>query len=53
MINWLPNSMLLILRYQPLVEKFTKTQYNSEKQDIEKKIGKKVPNCSELVRKTD
>ena len=43
MIKWLPNSMLLILRYQPLVEKFTKTQYNSEKRGLEKKIGKKYP----------
>ena len=45
--------MLLMLRYHALV---TRTQYDSEKEDLEKNIddlNKKIPNTSGLVKRAD
>ena len=55
-INWLPKSMLLILKYQALVDLVTKAQYDLSRQGLEKKIeqvDKNIPNTSELVKNTD
>ena len=52
-INWLPKSMLLMPSTSGLV---TKTQYDADKQGLEKKIeevNKKIPNTSGLSKKTD
>ena len=46
--------MLMISRYQILIL-VCKTQYDSDKQNIEKKIedvDKKISNTSELIKKT-
>ena len=56
MVSWLPKLMQLIPRYQILVDYLFKTQYNSDKKNLEKKIediNEKIPNTSELIEKTD
>ena len=56
MVSWLPKLMQLIPRYQILVDYFFKTQYNSDKKNLDKKIediNEKIPDTSELIEKTD
>ena len=56
MVSWLPKLMQLISRYQILVDYFFKTQCNSDKKNLEKKIediNDKIPDTSELIEKTD
>ena len=49
MINWSPNSMLLILRYQVLVDQLLKHRFEEKTEDVDKKL----PNTNGLVKKND
>ena len=49
MINWSPNSMLLILKYQVLADQLLKHRFEEKIEDVDKKL----PNTNGLVRKND